>query len=46
MRSSVGRPGEVMLLSVPTAVPSGLSFLKMASCCQITGYYTLVEMLG
>lgn len=46
MSCSVGRPGEEILLFVSTAVTSGLSFLKMASCCQIISYYTVVEMLG
>lgn len=39
-----GSPGEETPLFVPTAVTSGLSFLKMASC-KIISYYTVVEML-
>ena len=45
MSCSVSRPGEEMPLFVSAVVISGLSFLKMASCCQIISYYTVVEML-
>lgn len=45
MSCSVGWPGEEIPLFVSAAVTSGLSFLKMASCCRIISYYTVVEML-
>lgn len=45
MSCSVSRPGEEIPLFASTVFTSGLSFLKMASCCQIISYYTVVEML-
>lgn len=45
MCSFVSWPGKEILLFVSTVVTNGLSFLKMASCCQIIGYYSVVEML-
>lgn len=42
---TVGRPGEEIPLFVSPGAINGLSFLRMASCCQIISYYAVVEML-